>query len=39
METLNLIKRDVFRRGIAVLGTLLAMSTAAYAADPSTFRT
>lgn len=32
MQTLNL-----FKRGAAVFGTLLAMSAAAYAADPATF--
>jgi gluconolactonase len=37
METLNVFKRDSLKRGAAVLGALLAMSAAAYAADPATF--
>src|SRR5882724_10068935 len=36
MITKHLFKQDVLRSGAAVLGTLLALSTAAFAADPST---
>jgi hypothetical protein len=37
MITKQLFKHDMLRSGAAVLGTLLALSTAAFAADPSTF--
>ena len=37
MITKHLFEKRAFRRGIAAVGALLALSAAAYAADPSTF--